>query len=71
MDARRLGTDDERLGDLTVRVAAGDEGEDLGLAGRETEVLLGAPLSTGCRLGRGGEIEPGALGEQFELAEQR
>ena len=40
MDARRLDADDERLGDLAIGVAAGDEREDLRLARREPEDLL-------------------------------
>ena len=44
VDAGRLDADDERRGDLAVRVAAGDEGQDLRLAWRQAEDLLQALL---------------------------
>ena len=45
VDARRLDADDERLGDLAIGVAAGDEREDLRLARCEPEDLLEVLLS--------------------------
>ena len=58
-------------GDLAVGVAAGDERQHLRLARRQAEDLLQALLARrATRVGRR-EIEPRALGEQLELAQQR
>ena len=58
-------------GDLAVRVAAGDERQNLGLARGQSEDLLQALPRVGRLRGRRREIEPRALGEQLELAQQR
>ncbi len=70
MDARRLDADDERLRDLAIGVAAGDEREDLRLTRCEPEDLLEVLRAMFQRdVGRR-EIEPRALGEQLELSGQ-
>ena len=59
------------VGDLAVRVAAGDERQNLRLARRQPEELLQALLRRPAESASGGvEIEPRALGEQLELAQQ-
>ena len=63
--------DHERVGDLPVGVAAGDEREHLGLPRRQAEGLLQESLSIGRRSVRRGEIEPRTLGEQLELPSKR
>ena len=71
VDAGCLGADDERGGDLAVRVAAGDEPENLGLAWCQAESLLESPWCV-WRFGlRWRQVEPRALGEQVEVAQQR
>src|SRR5262245_57529957 len=71
VDAGCLDADDEVRRDLAVRVATGDEGQDLRLARCQAESLLQASPSVGLLVLRGGEIEPRALGEQLELPQQR
>src|SRR5690242_3957128 len=71
VDAGGLDADDERRGDLAVRVATGDQVQDLRLARGQAEDLPRAALCLGERGLRGREIEPRALGEQFDLPKQR
>ena len=70
VDADGLDADDERRGDLAVGVAAGEEVQDLRLARGQAEDFLWAVLLFGERGRRGREVEPRALGEQLEFAEQ-
>src|SRR5436305_3886225 len=71
VDADGLDADDEYRGDLAVGVAAGEEVQHLRLTCRKAEDLLWAVLLLGKRGLRRREIEPRALGEQLDLAEQR
>jgi hypothetical protein len=69
VDAGSHDTDDERVGDLTVRVATGDEcHHHLGLAPRQTEIFLRVFLAR--VWWSGGEVEPRTLPEQLELSQQ-
>ena len=67
--ARRLDADHQRRRDLAVRVAAGDERQNLCFPRSQSENLLDA-LNLAVRpLDWRREIEPRALGEQLDLPE--
>src|SRR4051794_35377774 len=74
VDARSLAGDEQRVGDLLVRAARGEETEDLQLSLGQPRAAAGARLGRGCRNlndARGIDVETGVSRKPSDLLRER